>query len=99
MWLWVALQGHSMLDVGCSMLDVLRWLCPPEQSSAWQPKLLHWADLITSGRADALKESELLPDFLTDIFGGLLGYTAGGSFRGSRRRQSAPYSRGTERAD
>jgi hypothetical protein len=35
----------------------------PDQTAAWQPKLQHWADLITSGRADALKESELLPDF------------------------------------
>jgi Eco57I restriction-modification methylase/Putative RNA methylase family UPF0020 len=46
----------------------------PEQTAAWQPKLQHWADLITSGRADAFKESELLPDFLSDIFCGLLGY-------------------------
>jgi hypothetical protein len=47
----------------------------PEQTAAWQPKLQHWADLIASGRADAFKESELLPDFLTDIFCDLLGYT------------------------
>ena len=47
----------------------------PGQTAAWQPKLQHWADLISSGRADAFKESELLPDFLTDIFCGLLGYT------------------------
>jgi hypothetical protein len=47
----------------------------PEQTTTWQPKLQHWAELITSGRADAFKESELLPDFLTDIFCGLLGYT------------------------
>ena len=47
----------------------------PDQTAAWQPKLQHWADLITSGRADAFKESELLPDFLTDIFCGLLGYS------------------------
>ena len=46
----------------------------PDQTAAWQPKLQHWADLITSGRADQFKESELLPDFLTDIFCGLLGY-------------------------
>ena len=42
---------------------------------AWQPKLQHWAGLITSGRADAFKETALLPDFLTDIFCGRLGYT------------------------
>ncbi|MGO8929945.1 MAG: hypothetical protein ACLQU3_24010 [Limisphaerales bacterium] len=47
----------------------------PEQTSAWQPKLQHWAGLITSGRADQFKETALLPDFLTDIFCGLLGYT------------------------
>ena len=47
----------------------------PEQTVAWQPKLQDWADLIASGRADEFKESALLPDFLTDIFYGLLGYT------------------------
>jgi hypothetical protein len=47
----------------------------PEQTGAWQPKLQHWAGLITSGRADHFKETALLPDFLTDIFCGLLGYT------------------------
>ena len=47
----------------------------PDQTVAWQPKLQDWAGLITSGRADEFKESELLPDFLTDIFCGLLGYT------------------------
>jgi len=47
----------------------------PDQTATWQPKLEHWADLIRSGRADEFKESELLPDFLTDFFHGLLGYT------------------------
>ena len=47
----------------------------PEHTAAWQPKLQHWADLIASGRADDFKETALLPDFLTDIFCGLLGYT------------------------
>ena len=47
----------------------------PERVGDSQPKLQHWADLITSGRADAFKETALLPDFLTDIFCGLLGYT------------------------
>src|ERR1017187_4211902 len=47
----------------------------PGQTAAWQPKLQHWAEFITSGRADAFKESELLPDFLTDMFCGLLGTT------------------------
>src|SRR5712671_300747 len=47
----------------------------PDEVGQWQPKLQHWAHLISSGRADAFKETALLPDFLTDIFCGLLGYT------------------------
>src|ERR1035441_6717285 len=47
----------------------------PERVADWQPKLQHWANLIASGRADDFKETALLPDFLTDIFCGLLGYT------------------------
>jgi hypothetical protein len=47
----------------------------PERAGDWQPKLQHWAGLIASGRADDFKETALLPDFLTDIFCGLLGYT------------------------
>src|ERR1019366_2584781 len=47
----------------------------PERTGEWQPKLQHWAGLIASGRADDFKETALLPDFLTDIFCGLLGYT------------------------
>ena len=47
----------------------------PEQRRDWQPTLQHWADLIASGRADTFKETALLPDFLTQIFCGVLGYT------------------------
>ena len=47
----------------------------PESVLDWPPKLRHWADLIASGRAEDFKETQLLPDFLTDIFGGLLGYS------------------------
>ena len=47
----------------------------PKHARAWQPKLQHRATLIASGRADEFKETALLPDFLTDIFCGLLGYT------------------------
>jgi len=62
----------------------------PERVAAWQPKLQHWASLIASGRADEFKETELLPDFLTDIFCGLLGYTGpvaeAGAYTLSRER-------------
>jgi hypothetical protein len=47
----------------------------PERVADWQPKLQEWARLIASGRADDFKETALLPDFLSDIFCGLLGYT------------------------
>lgn len=40
-----------------------------------RPMLARWGELLVSPRADKLKEQELLPDFLTDIFGRLLGYT------------------------
>ena len=62
----------------------------PDQTAVWQPKLQHWAGLITSGQPDQFKESELLPDFLTDFFYGLLGYSgpaeAPGSYTLSRER-------------
>ena len=40
-----------------------------------RPKLAHWADLLASGKANKFKEQEILPDFLTDFFCELLGYT------------------------
>ena len=62
----------------------------PEHVPACQPKLQHWASLIASGRADEFKETALLPDFLNDIFCGLLGYTgpaeAADSYTLSRER-------------
>ncbi|NLX98785.1 MAG: N-6 DNA methylase [Rhodopirellula sp.] len=47
----------------------------PAHVDAFRPRLTHWADLLGSERADAFKEQELLPDFLTDFFVTLLGYT------------------------
>ena len=47
----------------------------PAHVASFHPKLEHWANLLASGRADAFKEQELLPDFLTDFFVTLLGYT------------------------
>src|SRR5271166_5887136 len=57
------------------MRQQVRAFVLPEHVAASQPKLQHWASLIASGRADEFKETALLPDFLTDIFCGLLGYT------------------------
>ena len=53
----------------------LQAFTPPDRVVEHQPKLKHWADLIASGRADEFTETALLPDFLNDIFCGLLGYT------------------------
>ena len=41
----------------------------PDHVAALKPKLEHWADLLTSSEADAHKESQLLPDFLTALLG------------------------------
>ncbi len=47
----------------------------PAHLPGFRPTLAHWAELISSGRADSFKEQEILPDFLTDFFCTLLGYT------------------------
>ena len=47
----------------------------PSPVEAFRPKLAHWADLLSSRQADAFTEQEILPDFLTDFFSELLGYT------------------------
>ena len=38
--------------------------------------LAKWTELLASDRADDLKEQELLAEFLTDIFRGILGYAS-----------------------
>jgi hypothetical protein len=47
----------------------------PAHVDAFRPKLAHWADLLSSGKANTFTEQEILPDFLTDLFCELLGYT------------------------
>jgi len=47
----------------------------PARVEAFRPKLAHWAGLLSSGNANTFKEQEILPDFLTDFFCELLGYT------------------------
>ncbi|MFL5339061.1 MAG: Eco57I restriction-modification methylase domain-containing protein [Gemmataceae bacterium] len=46
----------------------------PPAAVAARPKIVNWATLLASTKADAFKETELLPDFLTDLFVYLLGY-------------------------
>ena len=67
--------------------DVLRarldnFLMPPV-TEAMRQTLTRWAELIGSNRIDRSGEQQILPDFLSDFFLGLLGYSgpAGGSER------------------
>jgi hypothetical protein len=57
----------------------------PAAAEAAQAKLQHWAELIASGKADAINEKALLPDFLTDVFLNLLGYTVPAGSSGAYR--------------
>ena len=72
----------------------LRAFRPPDRVQDHHSKPSHWADLIASGHADQFKETALLPDFLNDIFCGLLGYTGPAaspeSFTLSRETTLAP---------
>ena len=45
---------------------------PP--GTATRETIKRWSGLLWSSQADTLKEQELLPDFKTDIFCGVLGY-------------------------
>jgi len=47
----------------------------PERAAEMRAVLGRWASLLGSVQADTLKEQELLPDFLTDVFCGVLGYS------------------------
>jgi hypothetical protein len=47
----------------------------PERVESLRPKLIQWAEMFTSGRADSFKERELLPQFVSDFFFGILGYS------------------------
>ncbi len=47
----------------------------PDRVEKEREKLAHWGEMLGTGRADAFKEQELLPDFLSDVFRGVLGYT------------------------
>ncbi len=46
----------------------------PGDIGSMRETLSRWAGLLWSPHADTLKEQELLPDFLTDVFCGILGY-------------------------
>src|SRR5437016_11641094 len=47
----------------------------PPQAAAARTRLVSWAQLLGSKQAEAMKETELLGDFISDVFGGVLGFT------------------------
>jgi hypothetical protein len=61
---------------------------PPHVEAA-RRRLDGWCELLSSGRADRLSETQLLPDFISDIFLTLLGYSgpAGGESRYTLSRE------------
>ena len=62
----------------------------PPTAAAARIKLGHWAKLLGTKKAEAMKETELLGDFLADVFVHLLGYTgpAGGADRYTLKREA-----------
>lgn len=46
----------------------------PDSVEAKRHLVQKWAELLSSAQGDSFTEQELLPDFITDIFCGLLGY-------------------------
>ena len=67
----------------------LKTFAVPPPAGAARPKLGHWAKLLGSKDAERMKETELLADFIRDVFGDLLGYTgpASGSDRYTIKRE------------
>jgi hypothetical protein len=60
------------------------------ESAAARTKLGHWTKLLGSKQANTMKETELLADFIADVFGQLLGYTgpAAGAERYTLKREA-----------
>jgi len=46
----------------------------PDEVETKRELVQKWAELLSSAQGDSFREQELLPDFVTDIFCGLLGY-------------------------
>jgi hypothetical protein len=55
---------------------------PPPSTAEERKRLANWARLLGSKQAEAMKETELLADFITDVFVHLLGYTGPASGAG-----------------
>lgn len=88
----MAVESKPLFNPGV-VHEQLRSFAPPAALEDLQTPLKHWAELIASGKADAIKETALLPEFLTAFFVNLLGYTgpasAGTTFTLSREKHVA----------
>jgi hypothetical protein len=62
----------------------------PQAVAEARGKLANWAKLLDSKQAQKMKESELLADFITDVFAAVLGYAgpAGGQERYTLKREA-----------
>ena len=62
----------------------------PPAAVAARPQLANWVKLLAAKKAEAMKETELLGDFITDVFGRVLGYDgpAGGAERYTIKREA-----------
>jgi hypothetical protein len=49
---------------------------PAAAASQWREMLQRWAKLLATSGGLALKETEILPEFIRDVFGDVLGYTS-----------------------
>jgi hypothetical protein len=58
-------------DVLKPKLDAFR---PPSDFGKRLERLLRWRDLIESAKIDKFKETEILPDFISELFQDVLGY-------------------------
>src|SRR5262249_31478484 len=62
----------------------------PPAAAETRGKLANWAKLLDSKQAQKMKESELFADFITDVFGNLLGYAGpAGEFEGYTLKREA----------
>ncbi len=62
----------------------------PPAAVAARPQLANWVKLLGAKKAEAMKETELLGDFIADVFGGVLGYAgpAAGAERYTIKREA-----------
>jgi hypothetical protein len=51
----------------------------PPAAAAARIKLAHWSKLLGTKKAEGMKETELLGDFIADVFVHILGYTGPGA--------------------